>query len=327
MRLAARLLALLACLATFSGGLAQAHEVRPALLEVTQTSETDFQVLFKQPQAQGRWLNIQVAFPEGCAPLADAVPSLTPSAITETWTLHCERGLHDGLIAFPGLERTLTDVFVRISWLGDRQSAGLVKADSPFFELSGGQSLGSYVELGVWHILLGLDHVLFVVLLTLLVDGKWRLLKAATAFTLAHSLTLGAAALNFVTPPQAPVEAVVALSIAFLAYEVVQKARGIHTLTAAMPWLAAFAFGLLHGFGFAGALVDLGLPYGARLQALLLFNVGVEIGQIIVIALTLPILAVVTRLGERPSEMLARGVAYGCGSLAVLWVIERTGGL
>lgn len=324
MRLA-RLFLVLAGLLPSLAGVAQAHEVRPALLEITQTGETSYEVMFKQPQAQGRWLNIQVRFPATCQPASEPVPMITPSAIIETWRMDCPAGLAGETLAFPGLERTLTDVFVRVSLNDADQMSGLVKPDNPVFQVSANNTVGSYVTLGIWHILLGLDHVLFVILLTLLVEGTGRLLKAVTAFTLAHSLTLGAAALGLFTLPQAPVEVVVALSIAFLAHEVVEKLRGVPTLTAASPWIAAFGFGLLHGFGFAGALAELGLPHGARLQALFLFNVGVEIGQLIVIALTLPVIWFVSRMGERPGQTFARVAAYGCGSLAVLWVIERTG--
>jgi hydrogenase/urease accessory protein HupE len=181
----------------------------------------------------------------------------------------------------------------------------------------------SYLLLGVGHILGGLDHLLFVLALLLVVRGGKRILVTITAFTLAHSLTLAAATLGWVHVPGPPVEAMIALSIVFVAGEVVQGLRGSPGLTARAPWLVAFSFGLLHGLGFAGALAEVGLPQTAIPVALFTFNVGVEIGQLIFVTCMLGLGALVSRMPARPSSRLRMLPAYGVGTVAMFWTIER----
>src|SRR6185436_2163723 len=183
----------------------------------------------------------------------------------------------------------------------------------------------TYLTLGVEHILLGIDHLLFVLALLLIVKGVRRLVATVTAFTVAHSITLGAATLGFVHVPSAPVEAVIALSILFLASELARRrAGGSADLTERFPWVVAFSFGLLHGFGFAGALSEVGIPQQAVPLALLFFNVGVEIGQLLFIAAVFGFGWLVRLSAVRVPAIWPRAVAYGVGSAAAFWVVERT---
>jgi len=182
--------------------------------------------------------------------------------------------------------------------------------------------------LGAEHILTGIDHLMFVLGLLLLVGVRWRLLQAVTAFTVAHSLTLGASALGLVHAPSAMIEALVALSIVYVAGELANRFRGQEPLTARYPWLIAFIFGLLHGFAFAGALADVGLPKDAVPLSLLLFNLGVEAGQLIFVgAAILAILAlrpVRARLPAAADRIALRLPPYAIGAFAAFWVLERT---
>ena len=185
----------------------------------------------------------------------------------------------------------------------------------------------TYLRLGVEHILFGIDHLLFVLALLILVQGGRRLLVTVTAFTLAHSLTLADATLGLVRMPQRPVEAVIALSIMFVATEIVRGREGRPGLRAERPWMVAFTFGLLHGFGFAGALREVGLPQQAIPVALLFFNVGVELGQLMFIASVLAVAAVARRIAQRvalPRPAWAwRVPAYAIGTVTAYWTIER----
>ena len=180
-----------------------------------------------------------------------------------------------------------------------------------------------YITLGVEHILLGIDHLLFVLGLLLIVRDKWLLLKTITSFTVAHSITLAMATLGFVHVPQAPVEAVIALSILFLATELVKQQEHRASLTERYPWIVAFIFGLLHGFGFAGALSEVGLPQADIPLALLFFNMGVEVGQLIFVAAVLAVTWSITRLRIKWPLWVKEIPAYTIGSVAAFWCIER----
>jgi len=185
----------------------------------------------------------------------------------------------------------------------------------------------TYLLLGVEHILSGFDHLLFVLALLLLVTGARRLIATVTAFTLAHSLTLAGATLGFVNMPGPPIEATIALSIMFVASEILHSRRGRQGLTEQYPWVVAFTFGLLHGFGFAGALAQIGLPQASIPIALLFFNVGVEVGQLLFIASVFAAIALarqVTRRIDLPQPAWAWAVPpYAIGAIAASWVIQR----
>jgi hydrogenase/urease accessory protein HupE len=203
----------------------------------------------------------------------------------------------------------------------------VVQPQSASFTVSGSQGwtevAWSYLQFGAEHIWMGIDHLLFVLALLLIVRGRRRLVWAITAFTVAHSITLAAATLGLVAVSQAPVEAVIALSIVFLASELVDQQRGGSGLTQRNPWIVAFVFGLLHGFGFAGALREVGLPAGDIPLALVSFNVGVELGQLAFVAGVLALALVGRRIAMPTPAWLRLSAAYGIGSVSAYWLLER----
>ena len=183
---------------------------------------------------------------------------------------------------------------------------------------------GTYFGLGAEHILLGVDHLLFVLGLMLLVRGLGALVKTVSAFTVAHSVTLGASVLGYIPLDRAPIEAAIALSIVLLAREIVVADRGLVHLTHRKPWLVAFVFGLLHGLGFAGALGDIGLPATAIPLALLFFNLGVEAGQLVFVFALVALHRVLVRARLATSlPKLSPALGYALGALATLWFFER----
>lgn len=303
---------------------ANAHEVRPAFLNLTETAESEFSVLWKQPVIDGKRLKIAPIFPSDCAATTPRF-SRTGNTVTERWGLTC--ALTKGEIVLDGLERTLTDVFVEINYLNEAPLSALVKPEKPRLTLGGPKASAAkqYLGIGVEHILYGWDHLLFVIGLTLLVARR-QILGVATAFTLAHSITLALAALGGLTLPSRPVEILIAASIVLLAIEILNKAKGRPSLGARKPYLISFLIGLIHGCGFAGALSAIGLPKGTELLALLLFNVGVELGQFAIIALAVTALLVIGKFGLkylRRTELIA---SYAIAAIAMFWVIERLAG-
>ncbi len=272
-------------------------------------------------------LPIHPSLPRDARVIVPPVTERPYGAQVRRWTIATgPRGLDGWQVAVHGLEATMIDVLVRVSFLDGRVASRLLRPDSPSFVFgpdSTGPAAAGYFTLGVEHILLGIDHLLFVLALLLIVRGPGLLVKTITAFTIAHSITLALATLGHVTLPAAPVEAVIALSIVFVAAEIIRSKRGQTGITERSPWLVAFVFGLLHGFGFAGALGEVGLPQNDIPLALLLFNVGVEAGQLAFVAIVLVLTAPV----RRPSVQLPRWVTlappYAIGGVAMFWVIER----
>jgi len=322
-------LMLLAVLA--SAGAAVAHEVRPAYLELRQGDGEVWQVLWKVPARGTARLALTVELPSACVLAGPVEGGPEGAAFRQSWSVRCAGGLAGGTIAIQGLAGTITDVLVRlVPASGSAVEARLTPAAPSFVvpaEASSWDLVATYTLLGVEHILLGIDHLLFVLALLLLVRGGWRIVQTLTAFTLAHSVTLAAAVLGYVEVPIAPVEAVIALSILFLALEICRLAAGQVPLSARRPWLVAFAFGLLHGFGFAGALSETGLPPDAIPLALLTFNLGVELGQVAFVAAALPLLGLLSRLLRQRRRWGLVAGAYAIGSLAAAWLIERLVGL
>lgn len=311
-------------------GPAAAHEVRPAYLELRQTAPDTWEVLFKVPAlGDDRRLGLHLGLPESCAPLVPPRATVIRGAVVERHTL---RGLAGGTVRVDGLASTVIDVLVRVEPLdGPARVDRLTPDRNTFVVASPGEAAthvaGTYLELGVEHILLGVDHLLFVLALVLLVKGWKRLVGTLTAFTLAHSLTLGAATLGWVQVPVPPVEAVIALSILFVACEIVHGHQGRPGWTARRPWTVAFAFGLLHGLGFASALREVGLPPGDVPLALLFFNVGVEAGQLLFVACVTALIALLARALHRfllPPAAWELPAAYGIGAVSAFWVLERT---
>ena len=305
-----------------------AHETRPGSLLLTESQPGKFGVVWKRPMLGDNVLSLRVVWPEGCRDAVARSQQAVADALIERYAVDCgPDGLVGRRLAIEGLAHTLTDVFVRIEFLDGRSQTALLKPSSPSFEVRARQPLtqiaGSYLVLGIEHILGGVDHLLFVLGLILTVRGFGPLLKADTAFTLAHSVTLGLASLGFVHVPQPPVEAIIALSILFLATELVRRQRGQESLASRRPWIVASIFGLLHGFGFAGALSEVGLPQTDIPAALVLFNVGVEIGQLLFIGAVFAAAWVVTRLVKRPPAIWRPAVAYAMGTVAAFWMIDR----
>jgi hydrogenase/urease accessory protein HupE len=304
-----------------------AHELRPAYLELQERSPEQWSVLWKVPARDQLRLSIAPRFDAHCRREGEVVTYRQADAWADRWTLLCSAGLAGTAVRIDGLDATFTDVLVRIVRAdGSVQTSRVVPSD-PSFVVKGvpgsWEVAGTYLRLGVEHILGGVDHLLFVLGLLLLVSGWRQLVGTITAFTVAHSLTLAGATLGWVHVPQAPVEASIALSIVFVAVEVVHAREGRPGLAQRKPWLVAFAFGLLHGFGFAGALREVGLPSAAIPVALFFFNVGVELGQLAFVVAVL----LLRRCLRAPLARLPSGAwrlpAYAIGTVATFWVFDR----
>ncbi len=316
--------------ALLAGALARssgAHELRPGYLELRERSPEVFEVLWKVPARGEASLAIEPTLPERCRAVGPRSVRVSDAAVTERWEVRCAGGLGGGTIAIEGLAATLTDVLVRLeAWDGSTRLARLTPREPAFVvraEPGRAEVAATYLQLGVEHILAGIDHLFFVLALVLLVREPKRLIATVTAFTVAHSLTLAAATLGLVHVAQRPVEAVIALSIVFVAGEIVHDARGDPGLTTRMPWVVAFAFGLLHGLGFAGGLREVGLPEQSIPLALLFFNLGVEVGQLLFIALMLPLAALGRRAARRWPRGAAEVPAYAIGPVAAWWTLVR----
>ncbi len=302
-----------------------AHEIRPAYLELTEIPAGRFDILWKQPIRQGRGLNVSPKLPDSCKSLGMHRPDVTPDALIKRWTVDCSPDGINGLqISIVGLNRTLTNVMVRIQYRNGNVTSEVLSADKVSFVVFQEKAKvpWDYLQLGIMHLLSGFDHILFVIGLMYLVRRPMLLVKTITAFTVAHSITLGLSALGLILMPQSPVEALIALSILFLAFELTRK-EPAKNITAQYPWLIAFVFGLLHGFGFASVLSNIGLPEPGAIQALFLFNVGVEIGQLILVTVILLILHGTKPRRKQIPFSLTRVPIYGMGVVSAFWLIER----
>jgi hypothetical protein len=320
--------ALLALL-SFTVTSVHAHEIRPASLDLNETAPGQFSVLWRTPVLSGARLRVALKLPEGMRTLKDpVVQDLGDSLVERRWIDAGPDGLAGRRIEFPGLQLTITDALVRFSFLDGRRGAVIVHPSRPWLELAGTALpwavAGTYVLYGTQHIALGIDHLLFVLGLLLIVRSRWMLLKTVTAFTVAHSITLATATLGYVDPPVAPLNAAIALSILFLGPEIIRQRRGETSLTIRHPWVVAFAFGLVHGFGFAGALTGAGLPRQDLPLALLSFNLGVEVGQVALVALTILLERSFRQLRIRWPHWAAAAPAYAIGSLGAFWTIQRS---
>lgn len=322
------LLAMLAWLGLAAA--AQAHEVRPALLQIVETGPHAYEVTWKQPAMGEMVIHLRPHLSGGALEGPPTSQTAASGFVEKSWRVTTAPPLDGQTASVEGLSETVTDVLVRITTSDGRQVDAVLRPSEPSMKLSlarpSGLAVPAYLRLGVEHILTGFDHLLFVLGLLLLIGPSWRLVKTITAFTLAHSLTLALAALGYIAFPSAVIEALVALSIVFVASELI-PGRAEDSLARRRPWLIAFVFGLLHGMAFAGALAQIGLPPKAAPQALFLFNVGVEIGQLIFIGAVLALSWIVPRTPWRQwlgRPILARtGPAYAIGGLAAFWLIER----
>jgi hydrogenase/urease accessory protein HupE len=307
------------------------HALQPGYLELRLIDKDQYAAVWKTPAISGRPMAITAQLPVSCDPRMPGQSVWDGTAYVARWTTSCPGGLEGGVIHVDGLDQTSTDVLVRFDFTdGTSQAHRLTASDPSFTVPSQPNSLEvarTYFLFGVEHILLGIDHLLFVLALLLLVKGTRRIIATVTAFTLAHSITLAGATLGFVHMPGPPIEAAIALSIAFVASEIIHSRQGRPGLTERYPWVVAFTFGLLHGFGFSGALTEIGLPQNSIPIALLFFNIGVEIGQLLFIACVFATIAVARQITRRvsvPQVAWAWAVPpYAIGSLAVFWVIQR----
>ncbi len=307
---------------------AAVHEVRPGYLELRETAPGVFQVLWKKPARGDLILKIDPVFPATCAVVEIGSEVVRGGAYMARATLECETGLTGETIEIAGLEATLTDVLVRVYYLNGLQETHLIQPTRTSAVIGGPSGvmtrIGAYMRLGVEHIALGVDHLLFVLGLLLIVSSSRMLLKTITAFTLAHSITLGIATLGLARVPALPLNAVIALSILFLGPEIVRVWRGETSFTIRHPWVVAFAFGLMHGFGFASGLTAMGLPTNEIPLALLFFNVGVELGQVAFVILVLGLARSFATLEIRWPRWAQLIPGYAVGSLGAFWFIERT---
>jgi len=307
-----------------------AHEVRPGFLKIDETALETYAVSWKQPVRGGAQnvagLGLRPVFPASCERVMDSAMRLLPGVLVETFTMTCAGGLRGQAVGIEGLQKTITDVFVQLTETGEKLVHMRLTPEQPFQKFTGGVGLITYLWLGVEHLLLGYDHILFVIGLVMLVSGWRRLVLVITGFTLAHSVTLGLSVLDVIYLPAASVEAVIALSIVFVATELLRPEAQRARLTQQYPQTIALAFGLLHGFGFAGVLADIGLPRETGFFALALFNIGLEIGQLCVVGLCLGI-TYVARQAAMPSVYTARAqtvIVVVMGGLATYWLVART---
>ena len=314
-------------LALMSATTARADELRPGYLELTQLSPVDWRMTWKAPLRTGLVSRATPVGPEGCT--ADTgTREMMGNALLVVRTLRCGEGLAGKRVSISGLDATVTDVLLRIAPLDQPIQTARLTPENTTFEVAREadrwEVARTYFVIGIEHILFGFDHLFFVLALVLLLQRGWVVAQAVTAFTVSHSITLVGTTLGFLGLPQKPVESVIALSIMFLAVEIVKSRDGERRLSKRMPWLVAFLFGLLHGFGFAGALKEIGLPEGEVPMALLTFNLGVEAGQLSVVLLAIGVIEIIRR--TRPSVLRPAmlGLTYVIGITASYWFIERT---
>ena len=321
---------LLACLWLLLSFQAMAHDARPAYLELRQTAAERYDLLWRVPVTAGMPLPVLLKLPEGVQNLTEPSIRELPDSLLERRVVEAPAGLSGQRIEFPGLQGTIADVLVRVQPLDGEMTTTLVRSSQPWVDIAApaGGALAvftAFVGHGIEHILFGYDHLLFVLALMLIVRNTRALIFTVTAFTVAHSITLALAALGVVHVPGPPVEAAIAFSIVLVAAEILRMRAGQPSLTANRPWLIAFCFGLLHGFGFAGALSEIGLPRAELPLALLGFNIGVELGQLAFIAAVLALVAMARRVRAlgAVAGLSVRWAPYAIGSLAAFWFVER----
>lgn len=306
---------------------AQADELRPGYLEFTQVTTSDWRLVWKAPLRSGLTPDTLPILPAGCEVEGSPTKEAGLLAVVTMSTVRCTGAVAGQAIGLSNVGASQTDVLVRIAPLNRPMQALRLTADNPTAIIKAKPErwlvAQTYFIIGVDHILFGYDHLLFVVLLVLLLSGFWTIAKAVTAFTLGHSITLVGSTLGIMGLPQRPVEAVIALSIVFLAAECAKKHDGDPRLSQRIPWVVALLFGLLHGFGFAGALREVGLPETDVPIALLTFNLGVEAGQLGIVTVTLTLVVLIRRISPKWLAPAVKAASYGAGSVASFWLIGR----
>jgi hypothetical protein len=308
-----------------------ADEIRPAYLELREVRPGEFDVLWQTPMVGDVRLGLEPEFSGDATPLSpvttEAGAGGSQPMSVQRWTLRAP-ALRGQTLSIRGLEHTVTDVLTRIQFLDGTVAINVLQPSSPTLVVPERQTTlalaRNYILYGIQHIWFGVDHLLFVLGLLLIVGNRWALVKTITSFTVAHSITLAVATLGFASAPVEPLNAAIALSILFLGPEIARIWRGESSLTIRRPWLVAFIFGLLHGFGFAGALTGAGLPRADLAVALLTFNMGVEIGQIAFVLLVVLLERSFRQLEISWPPWLARAPGYLIGSAGAFWTFQRT---
>ncbi len=316
---------------------AWSHEVRPAYLEIRQTSTETYDILWKVPgQGDNMRFGLYLELPARCTNLTNPHGIMINNSFTERWSIKCEGGLDGDTIRIAGLRGTLTDALVRLERPDGSMQIVRLTPSSPMFVVASQAKvmdvIRSYTLLGIEHILTGIDHLLFVLALLILTHGGWKLVKTVTAFTVSHTLSLTLATLGYVNIPSKPVEAIIALSIVFVATEILRERQGHLGVTTRSPWIVALLFGLMHGLGFAGGLSEAGLPPGHIPSALLFFSIGVESGHFLFIGVVLVLMVLINNSIRKLSPFWQQQLTgmqllppYVIGGVAMFWVIERIG--
>jgi hydrogenase/urease accessory protein HupE len=305
-----------------------AHESQPGLLEFRQLDTSRYEVLWRAPIYYGRQHPARLQLPTEWETIGEPTVRQLPDSALHQRIVRVPGGSIDGsVIRLPGLEATITDVFVRVARLDGSESSMVMRPTQPYVELRGERpwyvSSVEYLSLGFHHILMGIDHLLFVLGLLIIVSGWRMLIKTVTAFTVAHSITLALATLGYASIPGPPLNAAIALSLLFLGPEIARMWRGETSFTLQHPWVVAFAFGLLHGFGFASGLSTVGTPKAEIPLALLMFNIGVELGQLAFVLLILLAHRSLRVLAFRWPRWVDFAPGYAIGSLGAYWTIQR----
>ncbi|MBW2210529.1 MAG: HupE/UreJ family protein [Deltaproteobacteria bacterium] len=335
--------AILACIVLASSADVRAHGLAAAFVSIETADDHEADVLIKLPRVEGNTPGLSVRFADGCEELTAPTKITRNDGVIERWAIRCERPLTGMEIGLLGFNTILGEALVEFRSPNTHGWSTVVRRGLPTTRLGALSSPGldsnaGYLPLGIEHILSGFDHVFFVLALLLIV---WRtrspygrravfktMLATITAFTVGHSVTLAAATLGLVRLAPAPTELVIALSVLLLAVELARDDRS--TLTMRFPWIVALAFGLLHGFGFAGALAEIGLPPEGIAAPLLLFNLGVEVGQIIIVLVAASAIGVASSIAGRRHLVAGRGsffdraIIYGIGTLTAYWCFERS---
>jgi hydrogenase/urease accessory protein HupE len=314
---------------TITGVRVHAHESQPGTLDLRQVDRDRYEVTWRAPTYFGKPHPASIELPvEWKTVVEPTVRTLSDSQLFRRVVTVGSQGVEGCIIRFPGLANTITDVFVRLNRLDGTTMKAVVRPTKPYAQLRGERTwyttAGDFIALGFHHILKGFDHLLFVLGLMLIVKGRMMLLKTVTAFTVAHSITLALAALGYATLPLQPIDASIALSILFLGPEIVRSWRGETSLTIHYPWVVAFLFGLLHGFGFASGIITTGMPKADIPLSLLFFNVGVEAGQLTFVCTALTLLKLFKVLHVRWPRWVELVPGYTVGSLGAFWTIQRT---
>lgn len=312
----------------FTFTLAYADDINPSLLSIKENKMGWFDVIWKVPTKNNRALGLNAKLPKSMELIGTPLERVAPGAYIETSRYKTkEASILGKEISVEGLAATQSQVLLRLELSDGSVFSSILRPDNATYIIPQKASkldvALEYWKMGTIHILEGVDHLLFVFALLLIVAGFKPIIKAITAFTVAHSITLALTTLGLLSLPAAPTEAIISLSIMFLAAEIIHKYRGQLSLTEKYPWVVAFIFGLFHGLGFAGALAEIGIPQHEVPLSLLMFNVGVETGQIFFIMVVLSIIALLQHLPFKVPQGALHTIPYAIGTVAAFWTIER----